>query len=145
MAQEKRKRGRPSIYSEKLAAEICSRVAEGHSLLSICKSSDMPAVRTVFYWVQDKPEFKVQLDLAMDCRTDAMIEEILVIPDIEEDVNRARLKVDTRKWIAARMKPKKYGERTIHEGGDAPLKVATITAEMTPEEAGRLYKELVGG
>ena len=33
----------------------------------------------------------------------------------QEVVNRAKLRVDARKWLAARLAPKKWGDRLAHE------------------------------
>ena len=49
-----------------------------------------------------------------------MAKEILELSDkIEDDnpvkVQRARLQVDSRKWLAARLAPKKYGDRISHD------------------------------
>ena len=49
-----------------------------------------------------------------------MTKEILELSDkIEDDnpvkVQRARLQVDSRKWLAARLAPKKYGDRISHD------------------------------
>lgn len=49
--EEGNKRGRPSKYSEELALEICSRIAEGESLLKICRDDHMPRRETVHVWV----------------------------------------------------------------------------------------------
>ncbi len=46
-----KKRGRPSVYTDKLAAEICIRLAIGESLVQICKEDAMPAYRTVMNWL----------------------------------------------------------------------------------------------
>lgn len=138
-------RGRPTKYSNELVAKICARISEGKSVAAVSRMEGMPHADTIWLWAREKPEFKALLDAATQARCDALAEEMLDIPDEEEDVNRARLKVDTRKWIASRMMPKRYGDRTIHEGGDKPIGIASITAEMTPEEAGRLYKELISG
>jgi hypothetical protein len=35
-------------------------------------------------------------------------------PD-REHINRARLRVDTRRWMAAKLAPKKYGDRVTNE------------------------------
>jgi hypothetical protein len=35
-----------------------------------------------------------------------------------DNINRARLKVDTRKWMAAKLSPKKYGDKLLHTGAD---------------------------
>ena len=35
-----------------------------------------------------------------------------------ENINRSKLRVDTRKWFAAKLLPKVYGDKTLHVGGD---------------------------
>ncbi len=40
-----------------------------------------------------------------------------------EHVQRSRLRVDTRKWLMARMAPKKYGDKMQHTGeGGGPIR-----------------------
>ncbi len=41
-APKKRKTGRPSLYTEALAADICRRLAEGETLRSVCRDKAMP-------------------------------------------------------------------------------------------------------
>lgn len=55
-----------------------------------------------------------------------MFEQMLDIADgSSEDVQRDRLRVDTRKWALSRMSPRKYGDK-LALGGDedgAPILV----------------------
>ncbi len=46
-----KKKGRPSLYTEALAAKICRRLAEGESLRAICADKVMPAISTVMGWL----------------------------------------------------------------------------------------------
>lgn len=40
----------------------------------------------------------------------------------QEHINRSRLRVDARKWVAAKLLPKKYGEKTQITGdGGGPV------------------------
>lgn len=122
--------GRPTDYTPEYAEKICERIAEGMSLRSVCKADDMPAMSTVFKWLRLHKEFTEQYAHATEERTEAMVEDILDIADDgtndlmtivkgnaeyevenKEVTNRSRLRVDTRKWIMAKMKPKKYGEK----------------------------------
>jgi len=41
------KLGRPTSYNDKMAEKICSLIAEGSSLRSICKRNEMPDKATV--------------------------------------------------------------------------------------------------
>ena len=123
--------GRPSDYNEEIASELCSRLAEGRSLRSVCKDEDMPDKATVFRWlgaVDDKDEYKHtafrdQYARAKEEAADAMAEEIIEIaddtPHVITGVDRSdnarvqaqKMRVDTRKWIMAKFKPRKYGEK----------------------------------
>lgn len=130
--------GRPSIYSEELAARLCSELASGKSLRAVCKADDMPAVTTVFLWLQSKSDFLKQYEKAKAESADFLVEEMLDIADdgrndwMEtfdnegnsagwklngEHVQRSRLRVDVRKWAASKLKPKKYGEKVDVEHG----------------------------
>jgi len=54
---------------------------------------------------------------AREAQADKLFKECLTIADAArpEDVNVARLRVDTRKWAAARLAPKKYGDHISHD------------------------------
>lgn len=66
----------------------------------------------VMRWLDKFPEFRDQYTRARDLLTEYWANEIVDIADEDDaDVNRSRLRVDTRKWLMARMAPKKYGDR----------------------------------
>lgn len=140
-----RKVGRPSDYTQEAAIRICAKLSIGKSLRTVCSSKKMPSVATVFKWMRDYPEFLNQYARAKEESSDAMAEEILDIADdslsvIEEGQEKKasayaqaqRLRVDTRKWIMSKMKPKKYGDTIdITSGGEklpAPIYGGTSTA-----------------
>jgi hypothetical protein len=151
-AQETRPKhpgGRPSDYTQETADRICAQLAEGKSLRTICKADDLPSCQTVYAWLRTHAEFLAQYTRAKEDAADAFAEEMLDIADEAsndwmevhdkdnagyrfngEHVNRSRLRVDTRKWIASKLKPKKYGERvqaelTGKDGG--PIETADLT------------------
>ena len=105
--------GRPSKYTQELADKICEELALGKSIRKVCSHEDMPSVASIFNWLRTQPEFLEQYARAKQEASDYMAEEIVDISDSEnmEDVQRARLRVDTRKWLMSKMKPKKYGEK----------------------------------
>ncbi|XAI95168.1 hypothetical protein [Microcystis phage Mwe-JY13] len=119
---------RRSVYSDELARKICALLADGQSLLQICKASDMPNRATVFDWLMDPryAEFKKMYEFARDVQADSLFDDLLTIADAnDEEVNRSRLRIDTRKWAASKLKPKKYGDKVAVVGGgddDEPIK-----------------------
>jgi hypothetical protein len=119
--------GRPSSYTDEIADEICERLAEGESLRAICKSDGMPRMSSVFRWLADEANerFREQYARAREEQAEALADEIVTIADGETpnaDSARDRLRVDARKWVAAKLKPKKYGDKTLHGSDpDNPL------------------------
>lgn len=127
--------GRPSDYSRETATAICVRLGLGESLREICRGDDMPDKSTVMRWLASHQEFRDQYASAREAQADYFAEEILEIADdgtndwmerqngdgttyeVEnrEVLNRSRLRVDTRKWLMARMAPKKYGDKVTQE------------------------------
>lgn len=159
MKSEGKSVGRPSIFNQETADKICEEIATtSKSLRTICKDEGMPAVRTVLSWLSEgdkeegKEEFKAflrQYARAREEQADFLAEEIIEIADDgsndlmtivkgdqsyetenKEVTNRSKLRVEARKWIASKLKPKKYGDKIDlnHEGGQ------TIVVKYQDEE-----------
>ena len=122
-----KKVGRPSKY-EASVDQICEGIAEGKSLVTILKKRGMPSYTRVMVWLQENEEFRDRYARAREHQADYMADEILAISDqaakVKDSVSiqAARLRIDTRKWVASKLKPKKYGDRMAHAGDeDSPL------------------------
>lgn len=127
--------GRPSVYTEQLANDICERLASGESLRSICLYDDhMPNESTIYRWLLKDEEFRKKYTRAREAQADAFVEELLDIADNGsndwmkrkdpdnpgwqfngEHSQRTRIRIDTRKWLMSKMAPKKYSERFQQE------------------------------
>ncbi|MGH6796181.1 MAG: hypothetical protein ACREDH_13535 [Methylocella sp.] len=70
---------------------------------------------------------------------DAVADEIIAIADGADSgsADVARLRVDSRKWLLAKLAPKKYGERTIIAGdADNPVDIRhSVASRLLPELA----------
>ena len=102
--------GRPTTYSDEVADIILERITAGESVNSIVQIDGMPSSSTIYLWLSKYPDFSERYARAREAQQDAWSDKILSICEQEEDVNRARLKVDTHKWLMARLAPKKYGD-----------------------------------
>lgn len=156
---------RPTDYSLEIASKLCERIADGRGVKPICEQDeDMPSRTTVYRWLAANPEFRDMYALAHEDRADVLADEIIEIADDgsrdyskDEDgqfavnhdhIQRSKLRVDARKFIAAKLKPRKYGERqtVAHEGfiSDRPIEerseaellrmLAEIEAQKTKPE-----------
>lgn len=125
--------GRPTLYSEEMADRICTLVAthtEGLPRLCI-KYPDLPSDTVIYEWRIKYPDFAGKYAQAKLKQAEIFAEEIVCISDdsgldykIDDDgkmvfngeaVARARLRVDTRKWLASKLLPKAYGDRGLVE------------------------------
>jgi transposase-like protein len=135
--------GRPTTYTSELTDNICERLAAGESMRSVSRDEDMPAMSTLFKWLREHKEFSEQYAKAKEESADALVEDMLDIADNQVEqplivdgqpvkadgktvmikdgpsVQHARLRVDTRKWAASKLKPKKYGDKLdLNHGGN---------------------------
>lgn len=134
--------GRPSDYTDEIALTICTRLVDGQSLRAICREEGMPDRGTVFRWLETHEGFRSQYARAREAQAETFADELLEISDDAsndwmerndkdnpgwiangEHINRSRLRVDTRKWVASKLKPKKYGDKLAIGGGDEPIQV----------------------
>lgn len=138
--------GRPTDYSDETVAPILERIADGESLRTICESAGMPARTTVFKWLSKHAEFADQYARAREEQADAVFDEILSIADDArndwmerghgendpgwvangEHIQRSRVRIDARKWMAGKLRPKKYGEKQEIEHSGSLVINATI-------------------
>ena len=111
--------GRPKgdDYSEEKARRICARMSAGETLTKICSDVDMPHRDTVYAWMDGRPSFSDDYARARERMADAHFDGLIAEgDDLPSDatpaqVQAARLRVDTRKWTASRLKPNAYGDR----------------------------------
>lgn len=120
--------GRPSDYSIELAEVICARLAAGEGLVRVCRDDGMPDLTSCYRWMRLHPEFLQMYARSKEECADTLADEIMEIADSDPGMNEMgidrggvdhlKLRVDARKWIAAKLKPKKYGDahKVEHSG-----------------------------
>ena len=128
----RRDSGRPSIFSQELADAIFAQIGKGRGLSDICRDEGMPNRTTIYRWLAEDEAFRRQYAVACEIRPEHMGDQILGSADNDEneDTQRDRLRIDARKWLTAKLAPKKYGDKIVNEhsgpdGGDIPVKVTT--------------------
>lgn len=115
-------------FTQEVFDKICLRIANGESLRKICKDDDMPNLTTVWKWLNNNPELDKQYMRAREEQAETLVDEMIDIADYKKDdtyldengkevinqevIARSRLRVDARKWVASKLKPKKFGDFT---------------------------------
>ena len=144
--------GRPTDYTEALAEEICLRVSEGESMAAICREEAMPSKKTVLRWLEKHEGYRNQYERVKEMMVEFFAEEIIAIADDSsqdtitlpkggtrpnrEWIARARLRVNARQWLMARLMPKKYGEgAAVEDSGSVALPMTLEEFRKRAEEA----------
>jgi hypothetical protein len=143
-----KKIGAPTTFNQRTADLICMMLSEGLSLRQILKADTtgtLPAQSTVYEWLLRHPLFAEQYARAREEQADTNADEILEIadempPEFTDDKGRTYLdqtyiqwqknRIEARKWTAAKLRPKKYGDRMAVEGveGGAAIKTEDMGA-----------------
>lgn len=122
-------------WTPELIDAIENEIISGRSIASICGSKVFPHHETTFWRkFQKDQQFASVIARAMETRTEREMEALIDLADTAdaENANAVKLRVWTRMWVAAKLKPKKYGDRTQLVGADdgpVELKVTHIGAD----------------
>jgi len=129
-------------FSQELFDTICERISDGESLRTICGDDDMPNKATVFRWLAADKKLGDQYARARQAQADALFDEILDIADHAandymldasddgatgyklngEHIQRSKLRIDARKWMAGKLRPKVYGDKIeLEHGGEVTI------------------------
>jgi hypothetical protein len=146
------------IVLNDLFNEIITDISEnGKSAISAMKGKMSSAT---FYDLIKDAEKLNRYARATEMRSDKMAEDILEISDnvggdiitladgrevVDQAViNRDRLRVDARKWLLAKMNPKKYGDK-IDMTSDNKALQSNLNIVVDSNETAKQLKELIGG
>lgn len=141
-----RARGDGEPIPDEVIDALLSAIAGGKSLVRACELPGMPNRTSFLRRVADDAELQKRYALAMDVRADVYAEETIDIADdgrndtyIDDEGNkrtdhdvvaRSKLRIAARQWYAAKIAPKKYGEK-LAIGGAADLPPVQSTLDVT--------------
>jgi len=108
-ALPKKRTGRPSTFSQEIADKICEHIAKGGYATHLQRFG-LPSSTTLGKWLNENEEFAAQYARARERRAEHFAEEIVEIADTDPDPQRARVRVDARKWAASKLLPRVYGD-----------------------------------
>ncbi len=112
---------------EAALSELCTFIVGGGHLAAFCKEKGF-AYTSALTWIQADSRRTEMYARAREDRSDILADEIVAISDETEvkvryegeeaklamdaaAVQRNRLRVDARKWVASKLKPRVYGEK----------------------------------
>lgn len=113
-------------FTQELFESICKDIAtSSKGLKDVCEKNGVSSV--AFYsWIQNDSQLLNIYTRAREEQADLLADEIIKLADDKTgdtqagefgdvgnaaNIARSRLQVEARKWIAAKLKPKKYGDK----------------------------------
>jgi len=148
--------GRPQVYNDMIGAHICREITKGRTITSICKDKNVPSIPTVFNWLNKlhpnfKEDFYKSYIIAREIQAEVLADEIKDIADdgsndtyeivnpktgqIETKTNfdhikRSALRVESRKWLAAHLLPRKYSDRVQLTGAEGKDLIPAVPTKV---------------
>lgn len=118
-------------YDEAVAQEVCKRIASGEHLRAICNTKGIPGKDTLYGWMAKTPPFADAFARAREAQMNGWADEIIDIADdastdyaertgkggeVErapdpEVVARAKLRIDTRKFVMSKLAAATFGDK----------------------------------
>lgn len=118
---------RPTTYTQARADALLDWMAEGKTVKTWCKANDV-GLSTVAQWRTANRGFAEAYARAREDQGDAYADDAVdTAEDMQIPSDQKRIIVDAKKWYAAKMRPKAYGDRT-------QLDHNTTSVKQTPEE-----------
>lgn len=133
-------------FTKELFYSICDEIASSDKgLATICKSHNIGPVTFYNHIKEEGNEELLNIYMrAREMQADFMADQIIEIADFttkdtihveneaggydmpnHEWINRSKLRVEARKWIAAKLKPKKYGDKLDLTSKDEKIEAIT--------------------
>lgn len=131
---------RPKPDAPGVVEAICERLIAGESMTSIGTDPEMPSTNAIYVALANDDEFRKRIARAREAQQDAEIDRTIDLADsaTPETVNTVKLQIWARQWRAAKLAPKRYGDKTQTEitgaeGGPLQVTVSYITPKKTEE------------
>jgi len=133
------------IYTPELAERIFEAISSGRTINEIAGREGFPARSTIYAWKRTYEEFSANLERAREDSADAFAEQALEKADDDsgddgnDSVQRSRLQVDMRKWLAAKFAPHRYGDfnkTEVNHTGKVELGLGDVLKEISSRTRG---------
>jgi transposase-like protein len=153
--------GRPTLYTADIADRILDQLSDGRALAEVCRDPGMPSHPTVRQWEKDNREgFGPRYRTARQIGYDTMADEILEIADDsrrdwtarrkpdgriehvinDENICRARLRINARRWRLSKALPRQYGKRPDPNASHEPRDTLAELMKQIEEQNRALAK-----
>jgi hypothetical protein len=115
------------------AQKICAFIRSGYPMAKIAQIQDLPDVDTIYFWKKTHPDFAKAIEEAREFAAESFASMAVQAAEnatgqSKDELAATKLQVDTYRWMAEKMNPELYGNRTKVTGdSDQPLIIRVDT------------------
>lgn len=136
---------------------VCDRLSQGEPLVLICADTTMPSQPQIMRYLFNDANAREMYYAAREMQMETLAEEAMTVANDDSDdhsfddkgrrfshnevVQRARVKIDTIKFMMQKMSPKRYGDKSVTEiqgSADQPVVLQVVTG--VPRSEGSLIR-----
>jgi hypothetical protein len=139
--------------SQALADEFIQWIASGKSFASFCKPKERPSFMFFWEWMREDVDFAERYSRARELQAEMIVDDLVRLADSAMGMDKngiaaMRLMVDTRKWAASKLLPRKYADRIeavgVGEGGRVALAIIVPMKDLpgASAEPARLERDV---
>lgn len=133
-------------WTDELVTDICDHLATGKSLIEIGSLQGYPSSDSMYRQMARDPEFAAAIARAREAQQDHEADAIVWMADLADGENWqvVKLRIWARQWRAAKLAPKRYGDKIAHVGGgedDAPIEVSHSNRDRAKAMAALVAKQ----
>lgn len=123
-------------WSEELMTDICDHLTTGKSLIDVAKLQGYPSSDSMYRQMAKDPDFAARIARAREAGQDHEADSCVQMADMAsaDDWQQVKLRIWARQWRAAKLAPKKYGDKVQQEitGADGGPLQANVSVTFVP-------------
>ena len=139
-------RKRPSVFDEGALQRVCDALIEGMSIKQACKPDNMPRWQEIYLEMQRDEDVRTAIAHAREAQQEVTADDIVDMADqaTPEDHNVVKLRIWARQWRAAKLAPKKYGEKqSLEVTADIGQTAAAVLMDLTARAKAKQEHNLI--
>lgn len=122
-------------FDQAAQEKACELIADGATLTEAANAVGVKSPSTITDLARKDAPFAAMYARALDDRAETLVDQLLPIADDPNiETNDKRIRVDTRKWIASKLMPRKYGDR-VQSDVDLNVKVTLVNPFQLAQDA----------
>lgn len=140
--QGKKVVGRPSVWTDELKEKMFDLISTGQGISEIAGKNGFPNASSIYRKMANDEEFASCIARAREAQQDHEADYCVQLADsaTPEDVHVKKLQIWARQWRAAKLAPKKYGDKPEIIVNNNNTNAAATVINLPPDQEEQLKR-----